>query len=250
MDSGEQDESDDPVQLPVIVPVLDQQNTPPLMADEQLPAENFNVQPIHPPELPTTSQNNDTARRIQKIQTSASLGYYGDAMQYDPRLPRSSMFSRMESFRGCGLDCGTNGTFAKRGFYCSGVYHNLRCIGCPGILGICHDFVEPEDLVHECREGKTMPVEHVNMSYKRRFDAIQDCNEFVFSPPKSREVYLRYSSAEIRLQSFCHPSVDGNLRSHVGRLATAGFFYKIGMSITTVWLTKRDDISDWSSSLS
>ena len=233
MESGASDGSNGAILTPGFLPVPQQPITPPLMADEQLPVDDLIDQVVPTPEQPA-SQNNATTHRIQKIHTSASLGYSGDALEYDARLPRSSMFNRIESFRGCDMDSAMKGTFAKRGFYCSGVYHNLRCIACPGILGLCHDFVASEDLVHECRDGKNMPAEHVNMSYKRRFDAIQDCNEYVSSPPKNRQIYHRYSSAEIRLQSFCHPSLGGNLRSYVGRLATAGFFYNTGMSVLFV----------------
>ena len=169
-------------------------------------------------------------------------------MEYDSRSPQSSMFKRLETFRCCDANTAIKCAFAKRGFYCSGIYHNLRCINCPGILGICNDFETSEELEHDCHQGRTMPVVHVNTNYKRRFDSIQDCNECVIAPPKSRLIYHRYSSTESRLTSFCDTSLHGSLRVHVARLATAGFFYSPGMNDTLLFKSisvTNDMMSSW-----
>lgn len=167
----------------------------------------------------------DLPTSIQSItMTNESCLFQGEALEYDVRLPTKGMFNRLESFRGCPVSNEVRNAFAGRGFYCSGVYHILRCTQCPGMLGRCTDYIQPGHLEHDCH-GKNVLQDQLNPHYSRKMDPIENVQEWVNNAPQDLEIFQRYSTADVRLASFCNINLKINLRPLAERAACAGFYF-------------------------
>ena len=148
---------------------------------------------------------------------------------FDCSAPALNFFNRQESFRNCGgvPNPQTIDEYAQKGWYCSNIDHQLRCINCKDTPGRCNGFGwNLTELVCDC-DVVTGEILSVNL------DSFHDSIKFCTNPPVKKKTQVldsngfevNYSSLEERTMSFNNYMVPKSLWNHIGRWAFAGFYF-------------------------
>ena len=161
---------------------------------------------------------------------SWAISHCGEMLQ-DARLPIFSQFNRLASFRYCPISGTKKMEFATKGWYCSGVRHELRCVYCWRQMGPCHAFshafgVELAAARHHQCDGRPTQPDGTNAAqgFPAATDLRQDRLEYCISAPATKLRHMTcYASRYI---SYCNPYWPTHLWGMASTLAVAGFYYK------------------------
>ena len=158
-----------------------------------------------------------------------AISHCGEMLQ-DARLPIFSQFNRLAAFRFCPISETKKMEFASKGWYCSGVRHELRCVYCWRQMGPCHAYTvnSVETMAarrHQCDGRPSQPDGcHPAQAFPATTDLRQDRLEHCISAPATKLRHMTcYAS---RFVSFNNPYWPTRPWGMASTLAVAGFYFK------------------------